>query len=81
MIEALEASSSKRKNHGDADKIAVLTAWHRVDCRTREAFRHSFLPELVNNYEVYFISYEKKISVSNAIIANSINNISSIGMH
>ncbi|CAK9147079.1 unnamed protein product, partial [Ilex paraguariensis] len=51
MIKALEGSSSKRKNPVDADKVAVLTAWHRVGCRTREAFRRSFLPELINGYE------------------------------
>nr|XP_043610634.1 uncharacterized isomerase BH0283 isoform X2 [Erigeron canadensis] len=50
-VEALKGSSSKKKSRGDADKIAALTAWHRVDCRTREAFRRSFLPELVNGYE------------------------------
>ncbi|KAI3676506.1 hypothetical protein L1987_86116 [Smallanthus sonchifolius] len=50
-IEALKGSSSKKKSRVDADKIAALTAWHRVDCRTREAFRQSFLPELVNGFE------------------------------
>ncbi|KAI3742726.1 hypothetical protein L1987_60420 [Smallanthus sonchifolius] len=50
-IEALKGSSSKKKSRVDADKIAALTAWHRVDCRTREAFRRSFLPELVNSFE------------------------------
>uniref|UniRef100_A0A5B6ZNC8 R3H-associated N-terminal domain-containing protein n=1 Tax=Davidia involucrata TaxID=16924 RepID=A0A5B6ZNC8_DAVIN len=34
------------------DKMAVLNAWHRVDCRTREALRRSFLSELVNGFEV-----------------------------
>ncbi|KAM0064652.1 putative R3H domain-containing protein [Helianthus debilis subsp. tardiflorus] len=51
-IEALKGFSSKKKSSVDADKIAALTAWHRVDCRTREAFRRSFLPELVNGFEV-----------------------------
>lgn len=51
-IEALKgSSSSKKKSRVDADKIAALTAWHRVDCKTRDAFRRSFLPELVNGYE------------------------------
>ncbi|CDP03644.1 unnamed protein product [Coffea canephora] len=47
MIEALKGSGMKQKSRGDADQVAVLTAWHRVDCRTREAFRRSFLPELI----------------------------------
>ncbi|XP_027097086.1 uncharacterized protein [Coffea arabica] len=51
MIEALKGSGMKQKSCGDADKVAVLTAWHRVDCRTREAFRRSFLPELISGYE------------------------------
>jgi hypothetical protein len=52
MIEALEASPPKQKSHVDADKVAVLTAWHRVNCRTREALRRSFLSDLINGYEV-----------------------------
>lgn len=51
-MKALESSVSKQKNSTHNDKAAVLTAWHRVDCRTREALRHNFLPELINNYEV-----------------------------
>ncbi|XP_071927664.1 uncharacterized protein [Coffea arabica] len=51
MIEALKGSGMKQKSRGDADKVDVLTAWHRVDCRTREAFRRSFLPELISGYE------------------------------
>ncbi|KAM7527164.1 hypothetical protein LguiB_030574 [Lonicera macranthoides] len=50
-IEALEGSSTKKKGRVDADKMAVLTAWHRVDCRTREALRRSFLSELIDSYE------------------------------
>ncbi|XP_059660511.1 uncharacterized protein LOC132306925 [Cornus florida] len=52
MIEAIESSSSKRKVRMDADKMAVLNAWHRVDSRTREALRRSFLSELIDGYEV-----------------------------
>ncbi|KAJ0110820.1 hypothetical protein Patl1_03419 [Pistacia atlantica] len=37
--------------HVNAEKIAVLNAWHRVDCRTREALRRSFLSELIEGYE------------------------------
>lgn len=54
MMKALESSVSKRKSCTNNDKAAVLTAWHRVDCRTREALRRNFLPELINNYEVIF---------------------------
>ncbi|GMY16635.1 R3H-associated N-terminal domain containing protein [Fagus crenata] len=51
IIDSLERSSTKRKGHVDADKMAVLNAWHRVNCRTREALRRSFLSELVQGYE------------------------------
>ncbi|XP_027767725.1 uncharacterized protein LOC107031468 isoform X4 [Solanum pennellii] len=51
IMDALEGKTSKRKSCVDNDKVAVLTAWHRVDCRTRDAIRRNFLPELVNNYE------------------------------
>ncbi|XP_071717802.1 uncharacterized protein [Rutidosis leptorrhynchoides] len=50
-IASLKGSPPKKKTRVDADKIAALTAWHRIDCRTRDAFRRSFLPELVNGYE------------------------------
>ncbi|KAF8392475.1 hypothetical protein HHK36_022817 [Tetracentron sinense] len=51
MIEALKSSSRKKRGHIDADKVAVLNAWHRVDCQTREALRRSFLSELIEGYE------------------------------
>ncbi|KAM3216769.1 putative protein isoform X1 [Capsicum annuum] len=51
IMEALEGKTSNQRSCVDNDKVAVLTAWHRVDCRTREALRRNFLPELVNNYE------------------------------
>ncbi|CAL5425275.1 unnamed protein product [Camellia sinensis] len=51
IIKALKNSSSKKKGRVDTDKMAVLNAWHRVDCRTREALRRSFLSDLVNGYE------------------------------
>ncbi|KAJ0808337.1 putative R3H domain-containing protein [Helianthus annuus] len=51
VIEALKGFSSRKKSHVDADKMAALTAWHRVDHKTRDAFRRSFLPELVDGYE------------------------------
>ncbi|KAJ0111210.1 hypothetical protein Patl1_03420 [Pistacia atlantica] len=51
IITTLNSSSLKRKGHVNAEKIAVLNAWHRVDCRTREALRRSFLSELIEGYE------------------------------
>eukprot|EP00262_Sarcandra_glabra_P007149 TRINITY_DN19751_c0_g1_i1.p1 TRINITY_DN19751_c0_g1~~TRINITY_DN19751_c0_g1_i1.p1 ORF type:complete len:254 (-),score=53.24 TRINITY_DN19751_c0_g1_i1:78-839(-) len=51
MIEALKSSGTKRKDHVENDKMVALNAWHRVDCRTREALRHNFLSELVEGYE------------------------------
>lgn len=60
IMDALEDKTSKRKSCVDNDKIAVLTAWHRVDCRTREALRRNFLPELVNNYEQCLRAYVKE---------------------
>lgn len=67
MIKALKGPSSKRKGHVDADKIAVLNAWHRVNCRTREALRRSFLSEVIEGYEVYLNDYLHK-SISHAFI-------------
>ncbi|KAL8092721.1 hypothetical protein AgCh_034835 [Apium graveolens] len=58
VIETLGGSSSKKKGRVDVDKMAVLAAWHRVNCRTREALRRSFLAELIDNYEVV-ISVER----------------------
>ncbi|XP_058082652.1 uncharacterized protein LOC131230727 isoform X1 [Magnolia sinica] len=49
MIEAL--SSTKRKDHVETDRMVALNAWHRVDCRTREALRRNFLSELVVGFE------------------------------
>ncbi|KAI4301278.1 hypothetical protein L6164_034571 [Bauhinia variegata] len=51
VIHALEHSLTKRKHHIDADKMAVLNAWRRIDSRTREALRRSFLSELIESYE------------------------------
>ncbi|KAK4776869.1 hypothetical protein SAY86_005557 [Trapa natans] len=51
IIGALKISPRKKKGSADADKVAFLNAWHRVDCRTRDALRRSFLPELIQNYE------------------------------
>ncbi|XP_050265160.1 uncharacterized protein LOC126709108 isoform X2 [Quercus robur] len=51
IIDASERLSTKRKGRVDADKTAVLNAWHRVNCKTREALRRSFLSELVQGYE------------------------------
>ncbi|KAG6400777.1 hypothetical protein SASPL_137620 [Salvia splendens] len=51
IMESVEKSSSKRRDRQDADKVAVLTAWHRVDGRTREALRRCYLTDLVSGYE------------------------------
>ncbi|KAF7818303.1 R3H domain-containing protein 4 [Senna tora] len=51
IIHALESSLTKKKGHIDADKMEVLNAWRRVDSRTREALRRSFLSELIDGYE------------------------------
>ncbi|XP_038896192.1 R3H domain-containing protein 4 [Benincasa hispida] len=51
IIGVFENSSAKRKGHIDADKMAFLNAWHRIECRTREALRRSFLPELIEGFE------------------------------
>ncbi|KAL5984497.1 hypothetical protein ACLOJK_018602, partial [Asimina triloba] len=50
MIEAL--SSTKRKERVHTDRMAAVNAWKRIDCRTREALRRNFLPDLVEGFEV-----------------------------
>ncbi|KAK3407308.1 hypothetical protein EUGRSUZ_K03384 [Eucalyptus grandis] len=57
MIDNINASSRRRRAHMDADKVAVLSAWRRVDCRTREALRRSFLFELIEGYEACVRSF------------------------
>ncbi|KAK8485759.1 hypothetical protein V6N11_037030 [Hibiscus sabdariffa] len=51
LIGALNNSSEKKKFHADADKAAFLSAWKRIDCRTRDALRRSFLSDLIAGYE------------------------------
>ncbi|XVE73171.1 hypothetical protein DITRI_Ditri11bG0095900 [Diplodiscus trichospermus] len=51
IIGALNNSSEKKKFHANGDKMAVLNAWRRIDCRTREVLRRSFLSELITGYE------------------------------
>ncbi|KAL0435763.1 UNVERIFIED_CONTAM: hypothetical protein Sradi_0284200 [Sesamum radiatum] len=53
IMKSLESSSAKRRDRVDADKVAALTAWHRVDSRTREALRRCYLSDLINGYEFY----------------------------
>ncbi|KAA8550887.1 hypothetical protein F0562_002571 [Nyssa sinensis] len=60
FIEAIECTASKRKVRMDADKMAVLNAWHRVDCRTREALRRSFPSELINGFEECILAFIKE---------------------
>ncbi|MCL7041384.1 hypothetical protein MKW94_003900 [Papaver nudicaule] len=57
MMKSLNGSSAKRKACVDADKTAALKAWHRIDCRTREALRRSFLSELIDGFEKCIRSY------------------------
>ncbi|XP_042019558.1 uncharacterized protein LOC121767366 [Salvia splendens] len=59
IMESLENSSSKRRDRQDTDKVAVLTAWHRVDSRTREALRRCYLTDLVSGYEECVRSFVK----------------------
>ncbi|GMI73833.1 hypothetical protein like AT1G03250 [Hibiscus trionum] len=51
IIGTLNNSSAKKKFHADADKAAFLSAWKRIDCRTRDALRRSFLSDLIAGYE------------------------------
>ncbi|KAJ6744043.1 R3H DOMAIN-CONTAINING PROTEIN 4 [Salix purpurea] len=51
IIDRLNRRSAKKQGHVDADKMAVLNAWRRIDCRTRDALRRSFLVELIESYE------------------------------
>ncbi|KAL5701719.1 hypothetical protein ACHQM5_027029 [Ranunculus cassubicifolius] len=60
MIEALKGSSKKKKSHVDAEKMEALSAWYRIDCRTREALRRSFLPELIESYEECLLEFIKQ---------------------
>ncbi|KAL6208571.1 hypothetical protein ACLB2K_019520 [Fragaria x ananassa] len=50
IIDSQESTETKKGNV-DADKMAVLNAWRRVDSRTREALRRSVVSELVEGYE------------------------------
>lgn len=65
-MKSIRQRSQKRKSHVDSDKMAVMNAWHRIDCRTREALRRSFLSELIEGYEVllltnYFIIIQSEL--------------------
>ncbi|KAJ8453245.1 hypothetical protein Cgig2_008129 [Carnegiea gigantea] len=51
IMKSPKHSSKRRKSSVDADKMAILNAWHRIDCRTREALRRSCLIELIEGYE------------------------------
>ncbi|CAB4322040.1 unnamed protein product [Prunus armeniaca] len=42
---------AKNKGPVDADKMAVLNAWRRIDSRTRQALRRSVVSELIECYE------------------------------
>ncbi|KAM7254319.1 hypothetical protein ACFE04_032001 [Oxalis oulophora] len=51
IMRSMNRSPSKKRGQVDTEKMAVLNSWHRIDCRTREALRRSFLVELVQGYE------------------------------
>ncbi|VVA89812.1 unnamed protein product [Arabis nemorensis] len=51
IMDSLNHSSVRQNGRVDADKTAVLNAWRRIDCRTREALWRSFLPDLIEGYE------------------------------
>lgn len=53
IIGSMKGSPKKRRGHVDSDKMAILNAWRRINRQTREALRRSFLPELVEGYEVH----------------------------
>ncbi|CAK7341633.1 unnamed protein product [Dovyalis caffra] len=57
IIDRLNRQSAKREGRVDADKMAVLNAWRRIDCRTRDALRRSFLIELIESYEQRTLSF------------------------
>ncbi|XP_039135960.1 uncharacterized protein LOC120273399 isoform X1 [Dioscorea cayenensis subsp. rotundata] len=59
MMQALNKSTTKRKEQVDSDKMAALRAWHRVDCRTREALKRNFLSDLVLGYEERILTFIK----------------------
>lgn len=57
IIDSLESPCANKKGNVDADKMAVLNAWRRVDSRTREALRRSVVSELIEGYEVNLFLY------------------------
>lgn len=64
IIRGTGSSSAKHPSKMDADKVAVITAWHRIDCRTREALRRSFLCDLIHGYEESIRDFIQKSSSS-----------------
>lgn len=59
MMAAL-GSPTKKKGRRGTDKMAALNAWHRVDCRTRQALRRNFLSELVEGFEDCIRAFAKE---------------------
>lgn len=57
IIDSIESPCANKKGNVDADKMAVLNAWRRVDSRTREALRRSVVSELIEGYEVNLFLY------------------------
>ncbi|KAG8389370.1 hypothetical protein BUALT_Bualt02G0222200 [Buddleja alternifolia] len=70
IIESLEIPSSKPRDRLNADKVAALTAWHRVDSRTREALRRCFLSDSINGYEECVRSFVKESGEKDVLVLN-----------
>ncbi|GAA0160031.1 hypothetical protein LIER_16678 [Lithospermum erythrorhizon] len=70
IIRGTGSSSPKHKTKMDADKVSVLTAWQRIDCRTREALRRSFLCDLLYGYEESVRQFIQESSVDDVLTLN-----------
>lgn len=51
-MKARTKTSAKVRSSKNDDKAAVLSAWHRVDCKTREAMRRTSFSEFIERIEV-----------------------------
>ncbi|XP_011625689.1 uncharacterized protein LOC18440572 [Amborella trichopoda] len=60
LVKSMENSATERKQHNVSDRMAALRAWQRVDHRTRDALRHSFLSNLIDSYEERIRTYVKE---------------------
>ncbi|XP_074580362.1 uncharacterized protein LOC141836736 [Curcuma longa] len=57
ITKSTKKSSTDGKVYVNSDKVVALNAWHRVDCRTRQAMRHKFLPQLIQGYEEHIRAF------------------------